>query len=74
MSVIVWSKDNCAFCVRVKKLLESKSIAYEERNLSTGGWTREQLLEAVPTARTLPQVFIDDKHIGGYTETQEFLQ
>lgn len=74
MNVIVWSKDNCVFCTRVKQLLENKNIAYEERNITSGNWTREQLLEAVPDARTLPQVFIDDKLIGGYAETRVFLR
>lgn len=74
MNVIVWSKDNCVFCTRVKQLLENKNITYEERNITSGNWTREQLLEAVPDARTLPQVFIDDKLIGGYAETRVFLR
>lgn len=74
MKAIIWSKDNCAFCVRAKQLLESKQIEYEERNIAEGKWTREQLLEAVPNARTVPQIFIDNKHVGGFTELREFLQ
>jgi glutaredoxin len=50
-----------------------KGIEYEERNVSTD-WTKEQLLEAVPTARTVPQIFIDDKLIGGFTELKQFLK
>jgi len=67
MKAIVWSKNQCPFCVQAKALLESKGIEYEERNVSTD-WTKEQLLEAVPTARTLPQIFLDDQHVGGFTE------
>ena len=37
-------------------------------------WTREQLLEAVPEARTLPQIFLDDKLIGGFTELRKHFQ
>jgi glutaredoxin 3 len=68
MRAIVWSKDACPFCVQAKNLLTSRGIEYEERNISTGTWTREQLLEAVPGARTLPQIFLDDQHVGGFTE------
>ena len=68
MKAIVWSKDQCPYCVQAKALLESKGIEYEERNIMHGTWTKEQLLEAVPTARTVPQIFLDDKLIGGFTE------
>jgi glutaredoxin len=42
--------------------------------MSKDKWTREQLLEAVPNARTVPQVFINDNLIGGFTELQQYLQ
>ena len=73
MKAIVWSKDACPFCVQAKALLESKGIDYEERNVMQG-WTKEQLLEAVPNARTLPQIFLDDQHVGGFTELRRHLQ
>jgi len=73
MQAVVWSKDSCPFCVQAKALLESKGIEFEERNVSQE-WTKEQLLEAVPTARTLPQIFLNDKLIGGFTELRRHLQ
>ena len=73
IKAIVWSKDSCPFCVQAKALLESKGIEFEERNVSAE-WTREQLLAAVPTARTLPQIFLDDKLVGGFTELRRHLQ
>ena len=73
MKAVVWSKDACPFCVQAKALLEARGIEYEERNVSKN-WTREQLLEAVPTARTLPQIFLDDKHIGGFTDLRSHLR
>ena len=71
---IVWSKNNCPFCVQAKNLLKLKGIEFEERNISAEKWTREQLLEAVPTARTLPQIFLDDNYIGGFTELRRHFQ
>lgn len=73
MKAIVWSKDACPFCVQAKALLESKGIEFEERNVNKN-WTKEQLLEAVPTARTLPQIFLDEEYIGGFTELRKHLQ
>lgn len=69
---IVWSKNNCPYCDQAKNLLKSRGIEFEERNIETN-WTREQLLEAVPAARTLPQIFLDDQHIGGFTELRKHL-
>jgi glutaredoxin len=73
MKAIVWSKDACPFCVQAKALLEARGIEYEERNVSQD-WTREQLLEAVPNARTLPQIFLDEVHIGGFTDLRSHLR
>ncbi len=62
---IVWSNVGCHFCEMAKKLLKQKGIEYEERNVAKD-WKVEQLLEAVPGARTVPQIFLDDKYIGSY--------
>ena len=72
MKAIVWSKNDCAFCVQAKKLLESKGIEYEERNINNG-WDREDLLAVVPNARTLPQIFLEDELVGGFTELRKKL-
>ena len=72
MKALVWSKDQCPYCVQAKALLESKGIEYEERIVSKD-WTKTQLLEAVPTARTLPQIFLDDKLVGGFNELRAHL-
>ena len=73
MQAVVWSKDSCPFCLQAKALLESRGLKFEERNVSKD-WTREQLLAAVPDARTLPQIFLDDKLVGGFTELRKHLQ
>ena len=72
MKAIVWSKYQCTFCDQAKQLLESKGIAYEERKIGDG-YTREELLEAVPTARAVPQIFLDGEYIGGFNELRKKL-
>jgi glutaredoxin len=67
MQAIIYSKDMCPYCVRAKQLLEQKGIAYEERVIGRG-YTKEQLLEAVPNARTVPQIFLDGMLVGGYDD------
>ena len=73
MKAIVWSNVGCTYCEHAKKLLESKGIAYEERNLAEG-WSVQPLHEVVPGARTVPQIFVDDKYVGGYKELTELLK
>jgi len=70
---IVWSKSQCPFCDQAKALLDKNGIEFEERKIGNG-YTREDLLEAVPTARTVPQIFLDDKLIGGFTELKQYLK
>lgn len=73
MKATVWSKYNCPFCDQAKALLKQKGIVFEEKKIGDG-YTKEDLLEAVPTARTVPQIFLDDKLIGGFTELKKHLQ
>lgn len=73
MKATVWSKYNCPYCEQAKALLKQKGIVYEEKKIGDG-YTKEDLLEAVPTARTVPQIFLDEKLIGGYTDLVAYVQ
>lgn len=72
MHAIVWSKPQCSYCDQAKQLLKMKGIEFEER-LIGAEWTKEQLLEAVPQARSVPQIFLDDEYVGGYPELKKKL-
>lgn len=74
MGTVIWSKDNCPFCIKAKEMLSLKGIAYEERNISSGTWSREQLLEAVPNAKTVPQIWLHGRYVGGYTDLEEYYE
>ena len=67
MKAVVWSKHHCPYCDQAKALLTQRGIEFEEKKIGEG-YTKEDLLEAVPTARTVPQIFLDDTLIGGFTE------
>jgi glutaredoxin len=73
MKAIVWSQYNCSYCDQAKALLKSKGIYFEERKIGDG-YTREELLEAVPTARTVPQIFLGEELVGGFTELKKRLE
>jgi len=70
---IVWSKNHCPFCDQAKALLTQKGIVFEEKTIGEG-YSREDLLEAVPAARTVPQIFLDEEYVGGFTELKQRLQ
>jgi len=72
MKATVWSKDNCPFCDQAKSLLTLKGIEFEERKIGHG-WTKEQLLEHVPTARTVPQIFLGEEYVGGFDDLKKKL-
>ena len=70
MKATIWSKESCPYCVQAKALLAQKGIEFEERKIGSG-YTKEDLLEAVPTARTVPQIFLDGELVGGYDQLKE---
>jgi glutaredoxin len=73
MTAIIWSKYNCTYCDQAKALLTQRGIRYEERKIGDG-YTREELLEAVPNARTVPQIFLNNQLIGGFTELKKHME
>ena len=73
MKAIVWSRESCPYCVSAVRLLENKGIEYEERKIGEG-FTREDLLQVVPEARTVPQIFLGEEYIGGYTDLKKKLE
>lgn len=73
MKAIVWSQYNCSYCDQAKALLKQRGIAFEEKKIGDG-YTREELLEAVPSARTVPQIFLDEELVGGFTELKKRLE
>ena len=72
MKAIVWSKYHCAFCEQAKALLTQKGIQFEEKKIGDG-YTRGDLIDVVPTARSVPQIFLDDEYVGGLPELQKKL-
>ena len=64
----IYSKFACPFCVRAKRLLKSKGVAFNEYDITLGGPKREEMLQRAPNAMTVPQIFIGDVHVGGSDE------
>lgn len=63
--VELYARPMCGFCHAAKKLLDSKGISYNEYNIWTESGRQEEMLKRSNGARTVPQIFINDTHIGG---------
>ena len=73
MKAVVWSKPACPYCTKAKALLKMKGIEYEEKNIAEGH-NIQDMLALVPNARTMPQIWLDDQHLGGYHELEKKLK
>ena len=71
MKIEIWSKDNCPYCEMAKNWFRSKGMNFVENKIGHNGVTREMLLERVPAARTVPQIFINDELIGGWDDLRK---
>jgi len=65
--VTVYVSDWCPYCQRAKGLLRQKQVVFSEINIEADEKSREEML-ARSKRRTVPQIFIGDKHVGGYDE------
>jgi len=65
--VTIYSTPVCPYCVRAKRLLESKGVAYTEVDV-THPKEREKMIERTGGKRTVPQIFIGKIHVGGYDD------
>ena len=68
--VEIYSRSNCSYCVMAMNFFDSKGIKYDVYSADDPK-IFEEMLERNPHARTVPQIFIDDKLIGGYTDLVE---
>ena len=68
--ITIYGKPRCPFCDRAKALCEQKGLDYEYKMLDAD-FTAEELFEKVPNARTFPQIWIDEKHVGGYDQFKD---
>lgn len=63
--VEVYTKFGCPYCYRAKRLLDGKGASYEEYDITMGGPQRAEMIQRANGRTTVPQIFIDGRHIGG---------
>ena len=70
-NITVYSGPMCNFCDAAKRLLVRNNLEYTEIDISTKEGLREEMTKKANGRRTIPQIFFDDYHVGGYTELRE---
>ena len=63
--VVIYTKFGCGYCFRAKRLLDEKGADYHEHDITMGGPKRDEMMQRAPNARTVPQIFIGETHVGG---------
>ena len=63
--VEIYTKIFCSYCARAKRLLGDKGVDYEEYDITLGGPKRAEMIQRAEGRTTVPQIFIDDMHVGG---------
>jgi glutaredoxin 3 len=67
-TIDIYTKFGCGYCYRAKQLLDKKGAEYSEHDITMGGPKKDEMLARAPTARTVPQIFIGEVHVGGSDE------
>ena len=70
-NITVYSGPMCNFCDAAKRLLSRNNLNYNEIDISTKEGLRDEMTKRANGRRTIPQIFFDDYHVGGYQELRE---
>lgn len=64
-TIKIFTKWTCPYCARAKSLLKQKGVSFEEIEISMDNAKRQEMIQRANGRTTVPQIFIDDQHIGG---------
>ena len=70
-NITMYTGPLCNFCEAAKKLLVRNNLNYKEIDISTKDDLRDEMIKKANGKRTIPQIFFDDYHVGGYQELRE---
>ena len=72
--ITLYSSRTCGFCRAAKNLLDEKGISYKEIDISSDPELRGQMMTKANGSRTVPQIFINDAHLGGFSDLYSLQQ
>jgi glutaredoxin 3 len=68
MKIEIYTTPICPYCVKAKDLLKNKGVSWQEIDVAADTKIREKMMEKAGGRRTVPQIFINDRHIGGFDD------
>ena len=69
--IIMYTGPLCNFCDAAKRLFSRDNLSYKEIDISTKEGLRDEMIKKANGKKTIPQIFFDDHHVGGYVELRE---
>ena len=69
-SVTIYTGPLCNYCDAAKRLFQRNNASYKEINIATENGAIDEMIKKANGKRTIPQIFFDDQHIGGYDEAR----
>jgi glutaredoxin 3 len=69
-NVTIYTGPMCNYCEAAKRLLTRNNVKYNEINIATVDGAMEEMIKKANGKRTIPQIFFDEQHIGGYDEAR----
>tara|TARA_Y100000389_G_scaffold31725_1_gene26870 strand:+ start:38 stop:292 length:255 start_codon:yes stop_codon:yes gene_type:complete len=69
-NITIYTGPQCNYCEAAKKLLARNNVTYNEINIATVDGAMDEMIKKANGKRTIPQIFFDDQHIGGYDEVR----
>ena len=70
-NITMYTGPMCSFCDAAKKLFSRNNLKYQEIDISSKDGLRDEMIKKANGKRTIPQIFFDDHHVGGYVELRE---
>ena len=70
-NITMYTGPLCNFCDAAKRLFARNNLSYKEIDISTKDSLRDEMIKKANGKRTIPQIFFDDHHVGGYVELRE---
>ena len=69
-NITIYTGPLCNYCEAAKKLLTRNNVSYKEINVATVDGAMDEMIKKTNGKKTIPQIFFDDQHIGGYDEVR----
>lgn len=71
--ITIYGKTQCPYCDRAKKLCTERNLEFEYKNVEYNEYLNE-LKEKIPNVRSVPQIWVQGDHVGGFTELVQYLE